>query len=434
MTTRSGLSQRDIQMSVVLAAIFFVMHAIMLWNEWAVDLSAYYYAGHFFGTGQFEQIYAGPPQIIGPEMPLAWVDAVTQDGFADEQTYPFIYLPWVAAVFAPISAHFAPQTVMNAALLVNLGLMIASVWLAWRIFSPHKTPLWLWSLLSSALLINSASSVLAISLGQVQILVFFLCLLAFERYKSGAFWWAGLALALAAALKITPAAFAIIFLWDRNWRALASFSLAAGTVGLASVLIVGLPLHLEYFDIMARLNAQVFIAAIAFSIEGFIYQLWDVWNGTAPIIDQVEYAFPKPAWLDLIAKVFFLIGLATIWISTRKLNRNTRIARQLLALSLLIPLAAPLGWVHYFLLTTYMLPGLLEHVNRRIAAALIAGFMILLNAVFFYMMFLVGDVRVFPQLMLCIPFLTLLLGVIVLSPQRQEQKPSLESAYFPATS
>lgn len=420
-------------MSVVLALIFFVMHAIMLWNEWAVDLSAYYYAGHFFGTGQLDQIYAGPPQIIGPEMPPAWVTAVTDDGFADEQTYPFIYLPWVAAVFAPIAANFAPMTVMNAALLLNLAMMIGSVWLAWRIFAPKTTPLWLWSLISSALLINSASSVLAISLGQVQILVFFLCLLAFERYKSGSFWWAGIALACAAALKITPAAFAIIFLWDRNWRPLGSFALAGGAMGLASLWFVGVPLHLEYFGLMERLNAQVFIAAIAFSIEGFIYQIWDVWNGTAPIIDQVEYAFPKPAWLEVIAKLFFLVGLAAIWATTRGLGNQSRLPRQLLALSLLIPLAAPLGWVHYFLLTTYMLPGLLEHVNKRVAVGLIFGFMILLNAVLFYLMFMVGEVRVFPQLMLCIPFLTLLLGTVVFGALRENQNPASKTAYFAAT-
>jgi len=425
-----NIGKRDIQMSVVLAVIFFVMHAVMLWNTWAVDLSAYYYAGHFFGTGQFDQIYAGPPQIIGPEMPPAWQSAVAADGYADEQTYPFIYLPWVAAAFAPISATFDPQTVMNAALLLNLGLMLGSVWLAWRIFSPKTTPLWLWSLISAALLINSTSSVLAISLGQVQILVFFLCLLSIERYKAGAFWWAGMALAMAAALKITPAAFAIIFLWDRNWRALAGFGLTCVVVAAGSLWVVGMPLHQQYFDIMARLNAQVFIAAIAFSVEGFIYQLWDVWNGTAQVIDQVEYTFVKPAWIDLVAKSFFLVGLVAIWGTTRNLSRDIRIPRQFLALSLLVPLAAPLGWVHYFLLTTYMLPGILEHLNRRLASVMIGAFLILFNAVLFYLLIMVAETRVFPQLMLCIPFLALLLGAIVFAPRQSLQNPPVHRSNF----
>jgi hypothetical protein len=222
-------------------------------------------------------------------------------------------------------------------------------------------------------------------------------------------------------------------LWDRNWRALGSFAFSGAAMGLASLWFVGVPLHLEYFGLMERLNAQVFIAAIAFSIEGFIYQIWDVWNGTAPIIDQVEYAFPKPAWLEVIAKLFFLVGLAAIWATTRGLGNQSRLPRQLLALSLLIPLAAPLGWVHYFLLTAYMLPGLLEHVNKRVAVGLIVGFMILLNAVLFYLMFMVGEVRVFPQLMLCIPFLTLLLGTVVFGAQREKQNPAPKTAYFAAT-
>ena len=211
MTDPDPVSRRDIQISAILMLAFFVINVLHLWNQWAGDLSAYYYAGHFFGLGQLDQVYAGPPQIIGPEMPSAWAAAVAEAGYEGKQTYPFLYLPWVATIMAPIARVFDPQHVMNGLAVLNSGLLMLCVVLTWRIMAPKTTPLWLWVLISVALLLTSASSLLALSLGQLQILVFSFCLLAFERYRAGAFWLAGIALGIAACLKITPALLILIF-------------------------------------------------------------------------------------------------------------------------------------------------------------------------------------------------------------------------------
>ena len=139
------------------------------------------------------------------------------------------------------------------------------------------------------------------------------------------------------------------------------------------------------------------------------------------VLTTHEYTFPKPLWIDSLAKAVFVTGLVAVWMTTRGLERSQRIARQLLALSLLVPLAAPLGWVHYFLLTTYLLPGLTEHIRGRTASILIAGFLFSLNGVVFYLMFFIGDFRAFPQLMVCIPFLMILLLAILFVGQRAPQ-------------
>jgi len=414
-----GLSTRDILVTALLVAAFAVVFTYQLWGHWAVDFSAYYYAGYFYDAGEFAQIYAGPPQIIGPEMPDSWVAALAETGHANEHTYPFIYLPWVAAVMAPITRMIDPQVLMNAAILTNIALLMASMGLAWRIFAPRTTPLWLWSLISVALLATSATSVIPLAFGQVQILVYFLCLLAFERYRAGAFWFAGIALAIAAGLKITPAALILIFLWDRNWRALAGFALTCAIIAAFSLFVVGWDLNAQYFDLMKALNGQIFLAIIAFSVEGWIYQVWDLIQGTAPLHVTNEYIYPKPAWIDLIAKAFFLAGAAALWLTTRRLPDQDRMPRQLIGLSVLIPLAAPLGWVHYFLLTTLLLPGLLEHMNRTLAKLVIAGYFVALNALVMYSLIIQG-LYFFPQIILCVPVLVALFGVIVLGLRQPE--------------
>ncbi|MGJ8585187.1 MAG: glycosyltransferase family 87 protein [Marinosulfonomonas sp.] len=352
-------------------------------------------------------------------MPDAWMAAVAATGMPGEQTYPFIYLPWVAAVMAPIARNFAPQNVMNAALLLNCALMIWSVFLARRIMAPKETPLWLWVGISFVILFTSAASVLALALGQVQILVITCCLFAFERYRAGFFWAAGAALAVAACLKITPAAFVIVFVWDRNWRALLGFALVCAIVGTFSLFAVGIPLHLQYFGLMQKLSDQVFIASIAFSVEGFVFQIWDYVNGTAPIHVTNEYIYPKPPWIDHIAKAAFLTGLIAIWMKTRRLGDDQKLGRQILTLSILIPLTAPLGWIHYFLLTAYLLPGLLEHMNRKLAIGLIVLFGISLSAYTMLALILPG-LKVMPQIILCVPVLTLILVATIVFGYRRE--------------
>lgn len=406
------LGSRSLDVSVLLALVFFVANIVQYWNNWAVDLSAYYYAGYFYDTGQFDQIYAGPSQIIGPEMPAPWVAAVAQSGHSGEQTYPFIYLPWIAALMAPIARNFSPMQVMNAAAVLNAALMAASIFLAWRIMAPKRVELWLWTLISVSVLSTSAAAVLALSLGQVQILVFALCLLAFERYRAGAFWVAGAALAFAACIKITPAAFVLIFLWDRNWRALGGFAAVCAAFALYSLAIIGVPLNQQYIAIMSALNNQIFIAVLAYSVEGFAYQLWDLYQGTAPAHVINEYIYAKPQWIDILAKSLFVGGIIATWLCTRRLSAQTRMPRQLLALSILIPVSAPLGWVHYFLLTAYLLPGLLEHMERRLALALIGGFALILGVqTMVYLVF--PGMRFMPTIFVCVPFLIALFGAIL---------------------
>ena len=413
------LTQRDKLVAVILAVLFFGMHVYLFWGEWAVDASAYYFAGHFYDIGQFDQVYAGPPQIIGPEIPETWAAALAQTGYPDEQTYPFIYLPWVAALMAPVTRTLDPQNFMNGVLIINTALMVICSGLAWRIMGGSRNPLWIWAIISFGILTTSSASVLALSLGQIQILVFACCLLAIERYRAGAFWLAGAALALAACLKITPAAFILIFIWDRNWRALSGFAVVCAIIGAYSYAVLGMDLHHEFFGLLHDLNQQIFIAFLAFSVEGFVFQIWDLLNGTAVVLTDHEYTYPKPAWIDHTAKAIFAFGVLALWLTTRNLGASDRIPRQFIALSILIPITAPLGWIHYFLLTGFLLPGLACHMGKRMAALLILGFFMLLNS-YLVVILLFPELRFTPQIVLCVPFLLFMFGAIVAGKRPQE--------------
>lgn len=402
------ISGRDLALTAISLLVFVGFCLAEFWNNWAVDFSAYYYAGRFYHLGEFAQIYAGPPAIIGPEMPARWVELVAADGFAGEQTYPFIYLPWIAWIMAPVAAHVPPMLAMNVMMLANMGFVVASVYLAWRLFAPATgLTLGAWSLISLTVLIISALPIMAMQLGQIQIPVFAMVLLAFERYRAGKPVLAAALLAGATMLKITPAAFAIVFLWDRNWRALAAFLATTLALLVVSVGVAGWELHAQYLDIMRRLSAQLFMANIGASLEAFLFQTVELVRGTAIRYVGHEYAVARPGWLDPAVKGAFVLGLGAIWALTRRLPDDRRLPEQLFALAILLPLCAPLGWIHYYLLATFMLPALFARPGAA-TYALFFGFLLITTLWAMYELIAIHG-PVMMQVMVYVPYFVALL-------------------------
>lgn len=413
-SARGLLVGRDALLVVVAVVGYGAFVLMQYWDTWAIDLSAYYYAGHFFHLGQFDQVYAGPPEIIGPEIPPAWAAALASDGHASERTYPFLYLPWVAAAMAPVAAAFEPVAVMRVVLVLNIALVLASAGLAFRIMAPGRITLGPWMAVSVGVFLASATVTIPLYLGQMQILVFALVLFTFERLQRGRPAQAGLALALAAALKITPAAFAIVFLWNREWRALAVFLAAITVGGAAMVLGIGWELHAQFFDLLGRLNARLFLSNMGVSAEGFVFQVTELLQGTAPVYLVTEHNFAKPDWQDLVVKAGFVIGLGLIWARTRGRARRARIADQMLALGLLVPLMTPLGWVHYYLVATFALPIFLDSKGNGHRLAFVA-YALMFSQIALLELFGPGQ-RFMVQYIAGVPLVVTLLGLVLAGP------------------
>jgi hypothetical protein len=416
---RFEMTKRDAFFCVVLILAFFAYTLSDLWGNWATDFSAYYYAGHFWGTGQLDQIYAGTEQVIGPQMPLEWTFAVVEDGYAGEQTYPFIYPPWVAVLMTPFT-NMDPMILMNGVLVLNCSLMIASMWLAYRFMQPHTVSPVIWTLYSVLLFAISFTSTIALYLGQIQILVFFCCMLAFERLRYGAHWSAGMALAVAACLKVTPGALILIFIWNRNWRALGGFIVVSAAILAFSYGYMGVTIHAEFLTTLHKLEEQLFIAGMGFSVEGFIFDLVHTIKGTGIVHNSGEMIFEKPDWVGYFAKGLFVFGAAAIWWRTRGMYQPRALQRQFVGLALLIPLAAPLGWAHYFLLATYVLPAFGVLFGQRAFNVIYLTYLFLFSMIAQMLMARVG-LTFFPQIMISVPILLGILGLVIVAPARPRE-------------
>ena len=331
----------------------------LMTNTFPPDLSALYMAGHFYAEGSFDLIYAAPEGFFGGPPP-AWEADIRELGWQDLDVVPYVYPPLWAAILAVLVSLVSPSTFFNLAAVLQITLIAGSVILAWRIARPFAIPLWAWIMLSVVLLASSIISFTAVYHLQPQITVVFLILLTFERYGAKHFATAGALLALAAMLKLAPAGLVLIFLIDRNWRAISSFAAVLGAMIAVSLFVTGIEMHQEFLGSVSAASSGLFLTSITYSVEPFLHFM-------AGLLDHVPAMDPmqrnirietKSIWVGILSKILFLVALIWMLHRTSDLPDKPRLLARLIGLSTLLNLFGPLGWAHYYLLQLMLLPAL----------------------------------------------------------------------------
>ena len=335
---------QDYTLGLIFLLAWAIPALIRHWDAWPPDLSALYMAAKFYASGQFELIYA-----VSDKMTV-WKEAIEALNRADAYAFPYFYPPLWAALASPF-ASLPPETFFNAVMILHIAMIAGSVVLAFRIARP-KIPFYVWSIASVFILSLSLISELALFHNQIQISVTFLTLLAFERYQSGAKISAGLALALAASLKLSPAVLGLIFLLDKDMRAIAS-SVISGLLLLAlSVMIAGIDLHAMMLESLQKLTGQVTRAPINWNMENALLEIQSLWSGIplAPIAGETTH-LEEPLWLT-ITNTALLLGL-TLWVIRQT---RSRAAARLMGLLMVFTLTGPLAWIYHYLAVLLLLP------------------------------------------------------------------------------
>lgn len=346
-------------MSAAILGLWAAVTIWLRWNAWAEDLSAIHIAGWLWHHGQAELIYAAPPGFFGGP-PSEWQPAREALGITDHATFPYVYPPLWAVLTAPIAGALSPQGFANAATVIQVPLLALCVVLAGRIARPKFMPLWIWTFLGVAILSLSIDIFLAIWHNQPSILVAFLILLAFERAQAEWPGLAGAALALAAAIKLTPAIFAVIFLLDRQWRAVASFALCGTALAIASIALAGWPPHQIFMDQLETVSRAGLIDITNISVRSLALALHALAEAT-PGLDlsrRVIVVEDVPAWIDPAMFITLTVLAALLIRATARTDSCARRFLALFGLSILVPLFSPLGWMHYYVIPALLMPAL----------------------------------------------------------------------------
>lgn len=356
-----------------------VYHIWQTWSAFPPDLSALYMAGYVHSEGMYDLIYARPSGFFGGT-PREWISLLPKLGLSGEYVLPYVYPPLWAGVLSPAAGALSPQEFFRAAALVQIPMMAGSVFLAWRLVQPVRMALWGWVAISTLLLTVSMVSYFAIEQLQPQILVTFVTLAAFERYVAGKSRIAGLLLAVAAALKLAPAALVVIFLLDRNWAAFRFFAITLFALVGISLILMGPQLHFDFVDSLGIVSGGVFITSVNYSVTALMhgigielqqFQNWVDLSGRNIRLDATE-----PVVMILSKVLLALLVVATVW-RTRALAPRPRLVARLFAISALISMFGPLSWVHYFLPQLFLLPALPGLIGTRAGATCIVLFGVL---------------------------------------------------------
>lgn len=330
----------------------------------SADLRAWWMASEAFGAGQLALIYPGETEVFTMRPAQEW-HAVALARGEETALYPYLYPPLWVALGAPLTRMFSFAQVSNLATILNPALIAAMILLARRAASLPLRPT-ATLLLGLALTAATVIGWPALYENQPQILVAALVVLAVERDRSGAPLQAGAALALAAALKLYPALFVLVWLLAGRGRPVAAFVLVGGALGLGSIALAGWPLHRLFLDQIAVLSGSVLLSNINFNLDALVSQLV-LLDGMQRITEMTTrpegakgwYVLAKgPVWAGA-SKLAMLAAVAGLALAMRRRAPAAQAAYGWPAMMIALALVAPLSWSYHYLAPVVFAPALL---------------------------------------------------------------------------
>ncbi len=323
----------------------------------AADFQAVWLAGRFLAEGRPDLIYPHDTSVFTMSPPQEWVDRLSAEHYSGG-IYPFIYPPiwaWLAAVATRVMTF---DTLINCVAVINPVLMLIMLMAARRLAAP-KMRLSIYLGLSSLVLLLTPVGLLALYQSQPQILVACLTVAAIERAEHGAPKLGGALLAVAAAIKLYPAFYALFLLVSGNRSAAASFALVGGALGAASLALLGWQPHAAFLHMIGVISDTALVTRQSFAAESLIAQLCctdQLQLIKAAATDPVAakglgwHVMVKPPLFSMLfnlAQVGALIGLTFLFHRSRA-RPDARAALWPCGFALL-SLLGPIAWSYHFL-------------------------------------------------------------------------------------
>lgn len=336
------------------------------------------------GSGDFDTYYVAAGDALAGR-PL----------YRETGAGPYLYPPLFAVLLAPLSR--VPYPVAHALwFLLNAALFAFMLRFAESLLpAPPRSKAVAW-LARGALAFACVTLADNLSMAQANVVVAALVAAGFMAWTSGRPFAAGLALSLAAALKVSPALFLLFFLVRREGRVLAGW--AAGFalwLLLVPSLVLGLGRNAEYLsawsektiggysravsrdawrdEAVSRAKMQNLLNAKNQSLAAVFYRLLlsdlreRAYDEKKPIYAAQRYRIffpiklPEPGVRAAIVSAAAALLGATLWVSARARGKEAWTAFALILA--LVPALSPVARSHTFaplVLAAFLLPALLH--------------------------------------------------------------------------
>ena len=295
----------------VFLAIWFVFGcAVYAAKTTGCDLLPLILAARLVARGLDSSLYARSADGLYVDDPgwLADAAALGYDGIV----FPFLYPPLVAYALFPF-AHIDFAWLRIAAAAIEVGAIGAAVVLtAWQWNRDWLRPVpMLLLLFGLGLTIPFIAGAVALN---VQTLVIFLIVVAMIACQRDRPALAGIALALAAGIKILPGVIAIYWLASRRYDCVAWFAAGLATFVAASLVVGGVALNLDYLANAKELSNTL---VPLWSNKGLPVLLYGLAGGA---IDRVETfrMVHLEQWISITNLIVLMGGLAFILSAARR--------------------------------------------------------------------------------------------------------------------
>ena len=286
----------------------------------------------------------------------------------------YIYPPPLAFLFRPfVSLGF--RAALTIWLAVNCGVVLLCGMLCVRLFGNLANPLFAWSV-GALVFLASMPTFENVLLGQMNYTMLVLCLFAYVLAERQHSYGAGVLLALASWIKLTPGFLLLYFVWHRrDWKFLQAFAISAIVIGALSVWWIGIEQMRYYLLHVLPGGGPNQLNLDNKSFLGMIDRLFGPNPLMSPLFDGPE--------LKALLKLALLFAL--LWFSTQarqnvllRLGETQASERLIFAFTLLLMLLCqPLLRVHHLIFAFPMLIAVAAHIQfeRR---SLLAGFLLVI--------------------------------------------------------
>ncbi len=336
----AALRRLTVPLILLLWCVLSASYAPLLWR--GGDAASLAIAGRLIAEGHADALYTQTPDMLAVDDP-AWIAAAATLGY-DWRLYPYLYPPFLAVLAAPATGL---QFVLFKAVLLTLTLaaLAGAILLSARSWAPSllAPPPLLALLAAISVSWPMATQLVALNL---QPLVLLAIVIAIGAAQSDRPVLAGIALALAAAVKLTPAVLVLYWLVTRRFACAAWYLIASAALLFLGLALAGAPLHLAWIDRMQELAQGIVPTAHNRSLAGLLY---GIVHGLEPGSAGLPIR-PMPSWLDSALIVTVLSGAMFCLIGAQRSRRHSAAdAAGQTALLLVAMLGTPLAWSHYFL-------------------------------------------------------------------------------------
>jgi hypothetical protein len=328
-----------------LARSVFVIYVVFAsWNQPAWDLAATYVAGRLISAGQASHLY-DQTQIDAVRTPhTAWWEAAEAGRIPNHVVTPYIQTPLWAWLVAPLTSAVD----FNGFKRIFSAFSALSVVVAIALAASQWTPFLSGAGWQAGLLFGVCLTVpfrASFALGQTQPIFLFLSIFAAVAALRGRPVSAGIALAFATCIKVSPIFLALTWLISGRRTSLLSFAAGLFALTFLTVFLCSTSVFGNYLSTLGRLGTTVSLSYNNDSLAAVIL------GGYLTEARAFRFqSLPLPGWLALLS----VAAASTSAVIAGLFDRGNagNIERQTGAIFVLVAatIFTPLAWNHYFVL------------------------------------------------------------------------------------